>query len=80
MSAQAALQDGTVVAELTVQIPSVSSYNVFNMLLVKLQLAGATITLSATHSPYKWTLYVHGLCTYFFINTELHVCMLNNSA
>ena len=80
VSAQAALQDGTVVAELTVQIPSVSSYNIFHMLLVKLQLAGSTITLSATHAPYKWTVHVHGLYTYFFINTELHVCMLNNSA
>ena len=34
VSAQAALQDETVVAELTVQIPSVSSYNIFNMLPV----------------------------------------------
>ena len=33
------LQDGTVVAELTVQIPSVRSYNVFSMLVVELSWA-----------------------------------------
>ena len=75
VSARAALQDGTVVAELTVQIPSVSNYNAFNMLFVELQVAGATFTLYATRAHYKWTVQVlHNF------NTELHVCMLNNSA
>ena len=79
VSAQAALQDGTVVAELTVQIPSVSCYNVFNMLLVKLQLAGATITLSAIHAHCACAWLIHLLLLTSF-NPELHVCMLNNSA
>ena len=77
VSARAALQDGTVVAELTVQIPSVSNYNVFDMLLVELQEAGATYTLCATCAHNKWTVQLHGLYTCLF-NTK--ACMHANSA
>ena len=75
VSAQAALQDETVVAELTVQIPSVSSYNIFNMLLVKLQLAGATITLSATlHTANGLCMYMAYTLTFLTaFNTEMHL-------